>query len=146
MKNPASKSFNRSNLKHLLPGFGAVVAICLLTDLAAAAPDDESFFTHLHTEKAMANVTVSPGRSGPVDIAIQLETADETPLTAKSVAVTLSDTRTGRALPTMTATRSGEDGWHVKVSSLTAGKWLLGLDIAISDVDEVNVESPILIK
>ena len=62
----------------------------------------------------MANVMVSPGRSGPVDIMIQLETVDETPLRAKGVSVTLSDTETGRELPTMVAFRSGEDGWQVK--------------------------------
>ena len=56
---------------------------------------DEDFFTHIHTDKAMANVTVSPGISGPVDISIQLETADETPLSAKSVSITLSDPDTG---------------------------------------------------
>jgi hypothetical protein len=43
---------------------------------------NEDFFTHLHTDKAMANVTVSPGRVGPVDIAIQLETTNEEPLAA----------------------------------------------------------------
>jgi copper transport protein len=133
-------------VKHLIIGFGAAVAICLLTGATVAAPDDDSFFTHLHTEKAMANVTVSPGRSGPVNIAIQLETVDETPLTARAVSVTLADTQTGRRLPAMTATRSGEDGWRVKVASLSAGKWMLGLDISISDNDEVKVESPILIK
>jgi copper transport protein len=136
----------RPGLKHLIIGFSAAVAVCLLTDATAAAPDDDSFFTHLHTEKAMANVTVSPGRSGPVDIVIQLETVDETPLTAKGVSVTLSDTQSGRKLPTMVASRAGEDGWQVKVASLSAGKWMLGLDISISDSDEVNVESPILIK
>jgi len=94
----------------------------------------------------MANVTVSPGRSGPVDIVIQLETADETPLRAKGVSVTLTDTETGRRLPTIVAFRSGEDGWQVKVASLSAGKWMLGLEISISDADEVRVESPILIK
>ena len=104
----------------LFLGFSAAAAICLLTDAAAAAPEDDSFFTHLHTEKAMANVTVTPGRSGPVDIAIQLETVDETPLRAKGVSVTLSDT--GRKLPTMVASRSGEDGWQVKVVSLSAGE------------------------
>ena len=130
----------------LFLGFSAAAAICLLTDAAAAAPEDDSFFTHLHTEKAMANVTVTPGRSGPVEIAIQLETVDETPLRAKGVSVTLSDTETGRKLPTMVASRSGEDGWQVKVVSLSAGKWMLGLDISISDADEVRVESPILIK
>ena len=94
----------------------------------------------------MANVTVTPGRSGPVDIVIQLETVDETPLRAKRVSVTLSHAETGRKLPTIVASRSGEDGWQVKVASLSAGKWMLGLDISISDADEVRVESPILIK
>jgi len=127
-------------------GVSAAAALFLLTDAAVGAPEDDSFFTHLHTEKAMANVTVTPGRSGPVDIMIQLETVDETPLRARGVSVTLSDTETGRKLPTMVASRSGEDGWQVKVVSLSAGKWMLGLDISISDADEVRVESPILIK
>jgi hypothetical protein len=136
----------RPGLKYIAPGIIAVFALYALTGASVAATDDDTFFTHLHTEKAMANVTVSPGRSGPVDIAIQLETVDETPLTAKGVSVTLSDTQTGRKLPTLVASRSGEDGWHVKVASLSAGRWMLGLDIAISDTDAVKVESPILIK
>ncbi len=123
-----------------------VIGACLSTRHTAAAPDDESFFTHLHTEKAMANVTVSPGRSGPVDITIQLETVDETPLTAKGVSITLSDIATGRKLPAIAASRSGEDGWHAKVASLASGTWMLGLAISISDADEVRVASPILIK
>jgi hypothetical protein len=146
MKSLLFASLVRPSLKLIVPVFAAAAAFCLLTGATFAAPDDDSFFTHLHTEKAMANVTVSPGRSGPVDIAIQLETVDETPLTAKGVSVTLSDTQTGRKLPTMVASRSGEDGWHVRVASLTAGKWMLGLDISISDADAVKVESPILIK
>ena len=39
----------------------------------------------------MANVTVSPARAGPVEIAIQLETVEEKPFSAKAVAVTLTD-------------------------------------------------------
>ena len=53
--------------------------------LAPAAAADDNFFTHLHTDKAMANVTVSPARKGPVEIAIQLETVEEKPLAAKAV-------------------------------------------------------------
>jgi copper transport protein len=112
----------------------------------AAATDDDSFFTHLHTDKAMANVTVSPGRAGPVEIAIQLETTDETPLAAKAVSVTLVDTQTGRKLAPVEASRDGEDGWRVKVAQLTPGRWMLGLGISISEADHVSVESPILIK
>jgi len=130
----------------LVLGVLTAAAFCILTDAAVATPEDDSFFTHLHTGKAMANVTVTPGRSGPVGIAIQLETVDETPLRAKGVSVTLSDTETGRKLPTIVASRSGEDGWEVKFVTLSAGKWMLGLLISISDADEVRVESPILIK
>jgi copper transport protein len=125
---------------------GAVALMSLAATPLAATTDDDSFFTHLHTEKAMANVTVSPGRAGPVEISIQLETTDETPLTAKAVSVTLADMQTGRKLQPVEASRDGDDGWRVKVGMLTPGKWMLGLGIAISEADHVDVESPILIK
>ena len=48
-------------------GLGVAVLLSMAATPLAAATDDDSFFTHLHTEKAMANVTVSPGRAGPVD-------------------------------------------------------------------------------
>jgi hypothetical protein len=116
---------------------------CLTAGPVAAAGDDD-FFTHIHTGKAMANVTVSPGRAGPVDITIQLETMEEKPLTAKAVSVTLSDAKV--RLPTVQAEHIGDDRWHVKIPDLAAGRWMLGLGIAISDADKFSVESPILIK
>ena len=129
---------------------GLALAMAALLSVAAtplaAATDDDSFFTHLHTEKAMANVTVSPGRAGPVEIAIQLETTDETPLAARAVSVTLVDTQSGRKLAPVEASRDGEDSWHVKVAQLTPGRWMLGLGISISEADHVSIESPILIK
>ncbi|MDA9491524.1 hypothetical protein [Bradyrhizobium sp. CCBAU 11361] len=128
---------------------GLALAMAALLSVAAtplaAATDDDSFFTHLHTEKAMANVTVSPGRAGPVEIAIQLETTDEAPLKAKAVSVTLVD-QSGRKLAPVEASRDGEDSWHVKVAQLTPGRWMLGLGISISEADHVSIESPILIK
>src|SRR5215510_10289858 len=89
---------------------------------SAGAVSDDNFFTHLHTEKAMANVTVSPARVGPVELSIQLETVDELPLTAKAVSVTLSDAQTGRALRTIEAARRGDDQWHAAVSVPSAGR------------------------
>jgi copper transport protein len=127
-------------------GLGVAVLLSIAAAPLVAATDDDSFFTHLHTEKAMANVTVSPGRAGPVEITIQLETTDEMPLTAKAVSVSLADVQTGRKLAPVEASREGDDGWRVKVAQLTPGRWLLGLGISISDTDHVSVESPILIK
>ncbi|WBL75467.1 hypothetical protein I3J27_20710 [Bradyrhizobium xenonodulans] len=144
MKQIKSAMTSRRNLASLALAMAALLSVGA-TPLAAAT-DDDSFFTHLHTEKAMANVTVSPGRAGPVEIAIQLETTDEAPLTAKAVSVTLVDTQTGRKLAPVEAARDGEDSWHVKVAQLTSGRWMLGLGISISEADHVSIESPILIK
>jgi periplasmic copper chaperone A len=111
-----------------------------------ASDADESFFTHLHAEKAMANVTVSPDRAGPVEIAIQLENADELPLTAKAVSVTLSNPENGIEPVTMDAEQVGNNQWRVRMSAPVAGRWSLGLGIAITASDKVNVVSPILIR
>nr|QDP26509.1 hypothetical protein FNV92_32030 [Bradyrhizobium cosmicum] len=135
---------SRRTITGLVLGAAALLSVAV-TPLAAAT-DDDSFFTHLHTDKAMANVTVSPGRAGPVEIAIQLETTDEAPLTAKAVSVTLVEAQTGRKLAPVEALRDGEDSWHVKVAQLTPGRWVLGLGISISEADHVSIESPILIK
>jgi len=127
--------------------FGVVLFLMSLTaEPAPAASDSDSFFTHLHTEKAMANVTISPGRAGPVDITIQLETVDELPLTAKAVSVTLRDAQSGSDRQTFQATRGSDDQWSVRTSMKTPGRWMLGLGISISETDSVNIESPILIK
>jgi hypothetical protein len=125
---------------------GAVCLGAIPPSLAVhAQSDDESFFTHLHTEKAMANVTILPGRAGPVDITIQLETADERPLTARAVSVTLTNTQSGIAPQTAEAVRTG-DQWLVKMSAPTAGRWMLALGITLPDFDKVSVESPVLIR
>jgi copper(I)-binding protein len=112
---------------------------------AAAAESEESFFTHLHAVRAMANVTVSPGRAGPVEIAIQLEDADERPLAAESVSVSLGQEH-GIAPVTASAERVGADQWRVRMSAPTPGRWSLALHIAISPTDAVNVTSPILLR
>ena len=113
---------------------------------SVGAVSDDSFFTHLHTEKAMANVTVSPARVGPVELAIQLETVEELPLSAKAVSVTLTDMQTGRAMQTIDATPRGDSQWHAAVSMPSAGRWMLALGIAISDSDKVDIAAPIIIE
>jgi len=111
-----------------------------------ATAGEGNFFTHLHTDKAMANVTVSPARAGPAEIAIQLETIEEKPLAAKAVAVTLTNARTKAKLKTVEAERRGEDKWLARVKLPAAGRWLLRLDISLSDADKVGIEAPVEIK
>jgi hypothetical protein len=129
----------------LIPAASAFTLALALLAMPARAEED-SFFTHLHAEKAMANVTVSPGRAGPVEIEIQLEDASEAPLTADAVSVTLGNAENGVAPVTVKAERIGDDRWMVRMSAPKAGRWSLALAIAISANDTVNVESPILLR
>ena len=110
------------------------------------AVSDDDFFTHLHTQKAMANVMVSPARAGPIELSIQLETVEELPLAAKAVSVTLTDVQTGRALQTIEAAPQGDARWLAAVSVPSAGRWMLALAVAISDTDRVEIAAPIIIK
>jgi hypothetical protein len=123
-----------------------VLCLRYLAAGSVLAAGDDDFFTHIHTARAMANVTVSPGRAGPVDIAIQLETMAEQPLMARAVSVTLSDAKSGKRRQAIPAELTGDDRWHVKIPKLAAGRWTLGLGIAVSDTDKFTVEAPILIK
>ncbi len=109
-----------------------------------AANDD--FFTHLHDERAMADVTLSPGHAGPITITILLRTADERLLDAKGVSVMLANPEAGIEPATAEARPSGMGQWQVSMAAPVAGRWTLRLDILISDFDSLGVEAPILIK
>lgn len=116
--------------------------------LAAIADDpDEPFFTHFCNPKAMANITVSPGRAGPVEIAIQLEDGDERPLTtATGVSVTLANPDKGIAPVTAIAEHAGGDKWVARMDAPQSGRWSLDLGIRLSATDGVSIEAPILIR
>jgi copper transport protein len=112
--------------------------------LVTAGGDD--FFTHLHTEKAMANVTVFPGRAGPLTITVELETPDERPLAANAVSVTLSKPDAGVEPATAQAQRTDDGRWRAAMTAPVAGRWTLRLGIQAPDSDAISVEAPILIK
>jgi hypothetical protein len=129
-------------------------AVCILLMaalplIAKAGPNlnaaDESFFIHLHDQRAMANVTISAVHAGTVDIAIQLETIEELPLKAQSVSVTLANPDKGVAPVTAQAQRTADDQWTVKMAASGAGRWNLGLRITLEPANTVNIASPILI-
>ena len=92
----------------------------------------------------MANVTISAVHAGAVEISIQLETAEELPLKAQSVSVTLGDPDKGIAPVTTQAQRTADDQWSVKIAASKAGRWYLALGITL-DCETVNIASPILI-
>jgi len=106
----------------------------------------EDFFTHLHAARAMADVTLSPSRAGPIAITVQLRDPDERLLDAKGLSVTLSNPEVGIEPATVEAKPAGEGQWRALMVAPVPGRWTLRLDILISDFDSLSVEAPVLIK
>jgi copper(I)-binding protein len=113
---------------------------------AAASRPEEPFFTHICGTRVMANVTVSPGRRGPVEVLVQLEDADEKPLGVNALSVGLANPDAGVAPVTAPAERVARDTWRVRMSAAAAGKWMLSLGIEVKAGDRIDVAAPILIE
>src|ERR1700752_1391877 len=106
----------------------------------------EPFFTHIHDSRLMANVTVSPGRSGRVEVLVQLEDPQENALAAEGLSITLSNSESGIVPITTTAERIASDTWRAQMHVSEAGKWSLALLIAMTSNEKVEIAAPILIE
>jgi copper(I)-binding protein len=119
------------------------------TEAALPAPSPaaaaEDFFTHICGTRVMANVVVSPIRAGRVTVDVDLENAEELPLAAQALAITLSNLDAPAAPVTAAAERITGDKWRVSLPADAAGKWSLALGIQIAANDRVDVAAPVLI-
>lgn len=113
---------------------------------APVASAEEPFFTHICGTRVMANVTISPGRSGPVEVLVQLEDADERPLAVDALSVTLSNPDKTIGPVTAAAERVTADSWRVRLTAAASGKWSLSLGIDLAEDDRVDIAAPILIE
>ncbi|WFU20836.1 CopD family protein [Bradyrhizobium sp. CB1717] len=96
---------------------------------------------HIHTDKAMFQVLVSPGKAGVDDFVLQLMTGEGTLLTVKEVMLTLNLPERGIE-PMARAASLGPDGyWHVrKVELPFAGRWHVRIDALVTDFEQITLE------
>ncbi|UYO37974.1 CopD family protein [Rhodopseudomonas palustris] len=112
----------------------------------ASQPAAASEMVHLHTERAMATVTLAPARAGPVEIEVLLQTAEEAPLAAQALTVTLANPEAGIEPLSAEARKTADGPWRARLTAPVPGKWTLTLGILISDFEKVNLETPIVIR
>jgi len=96
---------------------------------------------HIHTEKAMFQVLISPAIVGVDSFVLQLMTGDGSPLPAKETTLTLSLPARGIE-PMERAARLGADGyWHVSDAVLPfAGRWHMRIEALVTDFEKVTLE------
>jgi uncharacterized membrane protein len=152
---PAAGSINAIRRNSLIElGLGFAV-ICIVGALGTLPPPlhqhahssdqpPEAAFVHIHDVKAMADVTVLPGRPGPSEIWLDLLKDDFTPLPAKAVSVRL--THPGQDAIVADA-RSGREGlWRVPGIELPApGIWTIVVE-AQTDSGLVSLDAPFVLE
>jgi len=104
----------------------------------------EAVAAHIHTNKVMAQVTLSPGQAGRTTMTIRLVTASGAPLNPKEVAVALSNSSSGIEPFERNAVQVNQGTWRVDDWVLPVpGQWQVQIDALVSDFDKVTLEGVI---
>jgi copper transport protein len=96
---------------------------------------------HIHTDAAMFQVLISPGRVGNDNFVLQLMEGDASPLTAKEATLILSQPERGIE-PLQRAATLGADGyWHVAdVPIPYPGRWHMRIEALVTDFRKITLE------
>jgi copper transport protein len=139
----ATKPLTRSILLEcaVAAGILAVVAGWRFTPPPRSLIPDAPLAVHIHTDKAMFQVLVSPGRVGMDDFVLQLMNGDGTLLHAKEATLTLSLPERGIEEIERKGTLEPDGFWHVsKVPLAIPGRWHMRIDALVSDFQEITLE------
>lgn len=103
--------------------------------------------THIHTDKAMADLTVTPGRAGPVSVSATIMTGEFGPLDAKEVTFIFSNANAGIEPFRRRAEKPGDGTWRADGVVLPLpGEWSVRIEVLISDFEIARLEGEIGIK
>jgi copper transport protein len=103
----------------------------------AAAPA----YLHIHTPSAMADLTVTPGRAGPVTASVVLQSGEFGPLAAKEVTLELANPALGIEPIRRSARLVGEGPWQTDSFAIPAsGRWQVKIEVLVTDFDRVTLE------
>src|SRR5882757_8075583 len=144
---------DRANTKPLVRSILAecVVVACILAVVAGwrftpppralTAAAETPLALHIHTENAMFQVLISPGRVGTDRFVLQLMTGDGSPLAAKEATLILSLPERGIE-PLERAATLGADGyWSAGgVPVPHPGRWHIRIDALVTDFEKITLE------
>ncbi|MBV9457947.1 MAG: copper resistance protein CopC [Bradyrhizobium sp.] len=125
----------------LAAGILCVVAGWRFTPPPRSLIPDAPLAVHIHTDKAMFQVLVSPGRVGMDDFVLQLMNGDGTLLRAKGATLTLSLPERGIEEIERQGTLEPDGFWHVsKVPLAIPGRWHMRIDALVTDFEQITLE------
>lgn len=138
-------------------GLAAVLVVGFLGTMAPAShahhhadttaiPADAAF-VHIHSTQGMAEVTVTPGRTGTARASIRLFNDDFGPLEAKKVTLTLTAPAAGSRPMTRPALLGTDGAWQVEAIELSQpGDWMVEVDAVLGPASRLSLGAPIVIE
>jgi len=145
----------RNSLAETALGLGVLLLVGALGTMAPTAhhhlptadvPADAAF-VHIHTEQAMAEVTIDPGRAGPANANIRLLDENFSELPANVVHLTLEPPAPGPAPVERDAVRQADGTWAVDGIDLPAsGNWTVRVTIGGTNGTQIVLDGPIVIE
>jgi putative copper resistance protein D len=151
----ATRSLQRNNLAEITLGLvvlGLVGALGTLSPTAHkhAAPENRSpdaAFVHIHDAQAMAEVTLTPGRAGPVHAAIRVMREDFTVFPAKEVRLRLEPPAPSHQALERQAADLGDGLWQVSgITIPEPGIWTVKVAITPQPGETILLDAPIVIE
>jgi copper transport protein len=113
----------------------------------AAAEEEKSEFIHFHAGKAMADLTLTPGRVGRSSGEIVIRDGQYQPMMPKGVTLVFSQPAAGIEPLRREAVNLGDYRWRVDDVVLpTPGRWRLRIEVLIDDFEQVPLEDDILVR
>ncbi|VIO74440.1 copper resistance CopC/CopD family protein [Bradyrhizobium ivorense] len=114
---------------------------------ALAMSSDVPLAVHIHTDAAMFQVLITPGKVGQNDFVLQLMNGDASPFATKEAALTLSLPERGIEPMERSATLGPDGYWHVnKVPLPFPGRWHMQVGALVSDFKKVTLEDDVDIR
>ncbi|PSH62012.1 copper resistance protein CopC [Phyllobacterium brassicacearum] len=99
---------------------------------------------HIHTEKVMVDLSLTPKRIGAMTAQMSVTTGDFAALHEKEVTLVMSHPTLGIASLKRRAVKIGEGLWRVENLNVPfPGDWLIRLDVLVSDFDLVKLQATV---
>ena len=100
----------------------------------------EPLYAHIHTAAAMADIRLTPGRAGLVEVMLGFQTGDFAELVPQEVEVVFAQPEAGIEPIRLTALQGGDGLWHAGPVTLPRpGDWDVTLRLLVTDFERVTL-------
>lgn len=151
---PARHPLMRNSLAETALGAGILLLVGALGTMQPAAhhqlPDiaipADATFVHIHTEQAMADVMIDPGRVGTANASIRVMQEDSSDFLTDRIQLTLDPPAHGPHPIDRAAVRQHDGTWRVDGILLPRpGDWIVRVIIAVDKKHQIILDAPIVI-